>query len=99
MDDNKFLIHIEIAEKSYGIWIKREEEQVVREAAKSIRNKMLQYRQRYAKSDVDVKDLLAMVALQLSINNLQLKDKNDTVPFTDKIQELTTKMEAFLKEQ
>ena len=99
MDNNKFLIHIEIAEKSYGIWIKREEEQIVREAAKAIRNKMLQYRQRYAKSDVDVKDLLAMVALQLSIYNLQLKDKNDTVPFTDKIQELTNKMEAFLKEQ
>lgn len=99
MDDDKFLIHIEIAEKSYGIWIKREEEQIVREAAKVIRNKMLQYRQRYAKSDVDVKDLLAMVALQLSIYNLQLKDKNDTVPFTDKIQELTNKMEVFLKEQ
>lgn len=99
MDDDKFLIHIEIAEKSYGIWIRREEEQVVREAAKVIRNKMLQYRQRYAKSDVDVKDLLAMVALQLSIHNLQLKDKNDTVPFTDKIQELTNTVEQFLKEQ
>jgi len=99
MDNDKFLIHIEIAEKSYGIWIRRDEEQMVREAAKVIRDKMLQYRQRYAKSDVDVKDLLAMVALQLSIYNLQLNDKNDTVPFTDKIQELTHKMEIFLKEQ
>ncbi|MDD2438036.1 MAG: cell division protein ZapA [Massilibacteroides sp.] len=98
MDDDKFLIHIEIAEKSYGIWIKREEEQVVREAAKVIRNKMIQYRQRYAKSDVDVKDLLAMVALQLSINNLQLEDKNDTLPFSEKIQVLTQKLELYLKE-
>lgn len=99
MDDDKFLIHIEIAEKSYGIWIKRDEEQIVREAAKAIRGKLIQYRQRYAKSEVDVKDLLAMVALQLSIRNLQLEDKNDTVPFTDKIKELTNKMELFLKEQ
>ncbi len=98
MDDDKFLIHIEIAEKSYGIWIKRDEEQTVREAAKVIRNKMLQYRQRYAKSDVDIKDLLAMVALQLSINYLQLKDKNDTEPFTEKLDELTRKMEAYLKD-
>ena len=98
MDDDKFLIHIEIAEKSYGIWIKRDEEQTVREAAKVIRNKMLQYRQRYAKSDVDVKDLLAMVALQLSINNLQLEDKNDTLPFSEKIQVLTQKLELYLKE-
>lgn len=99
MDDDKFLIHIEIAEKSYGIWIKRDEEQIVREAAKAIRGKLIQYRQRYAKSEVDVKDLLAMVALQLSIRNLQLEDKNDTVPFTDKIKELTNKMELFLKEE
>ncbi|MDD4516539.1 cell division protein ZapA [Massilibacteroides sp.] len=99
MDNNKFLIHIEIAEKSYGIWINREEEQLIREAAKQIRNKMIQYRQRYAKSDVDVKDLLAMVALQLSIHNLQLKDKNDTVPFAEKIQNLTEKLESYLKEQ
>lgn len=99
MDDDKFLIHIEIAEKSYGIWIKRSEEQIVREAAKVIRNKMLQYRQKYAKSEVDVKDLLAMVALQLSIFNLQLKDKNDTVPFIDMIQDLTDRLELYLKEQ
>lgn len=98
MDKDKFLIHIEIAERSYGIWIKREEEQAVREAAKIIRNKMLQYRQKYAKSDVSIKDLLAMVALQLSIDNLQLKDKNDTVPFADKIQVLTDKIELYLKE-
>lgn len=98
MDDDKFLIHIEIAERSYGIWIKREEEQQVREAAKVIRNKIIQYRQKYAKSDVDIKDLLAMVALQLSIQNLQLEDKNDTQPFTDKLQELTSRMELYLKE-
>lgn len=99
MDNDKFLIHIEIAERSYGLWIKREDEQMVREAAKIIREKTLQYRQRYAKSEVDVKDLLAMVALQLSIYNLQLKDKNDTVPFTDKIQDLTKQLELYLKEQ
>ena len=99
MDNDKFLIHVEIAEKSYGLWIKREEEEIIREAAKIIRETTLQYHQRYAKSDVDVKDLLAMVALQLSIQNLQLKDRNDTVPFTDKIQGFTKQLEEYFKEQ
>ena len=54
--DDKFLIHVEIAGKSYGIRINRSEEQVAREAVRQIRKKMDQYRKKY--SDVDVKDLL-----------------------------------------
>ena len=52
--DDKFLIHVEIAGKSYGIRINRSEEQVAREAVRQIRKKMDQYRKKY--SDVDVKD-------------------------------------------
>ena len=63
--DDKFLIHVEIAGKSYGIRINRSEEQVAREAVRQIRKKMDQYRKKY--SDVDVKDLLAMVTFQLSV--------------------------------
>ena len=95
--DDKFLIHVDIADRSYGLWIDRSDEQLAREAAKQIRNKMLQYRNRFNKSDVDVKDLLAMVAFQLSMHNLELEKRNDTNPFTDKIQELTTELEGYLK--
>ena len=38
--DDKFLIHVEIAGKSYGIRINRSEEQVAREAVRQIRKKM-----------------------------------------------------------
>ena len=95
--DDKFLIHVEIAGKSYGIRINRSEEQVAREAVRQIRMKMDQYRKKY--SEVDVKDLLAMVAFQLSMSNLQLEDKNDTSPITDKIQELTGELEQYLKDK
>ena len=95
--DDKFLIHVEIASKSYGIRINRSEEQVVREAVRQIRKKMDQYRKKY--SDVDVKDLLAMVTFQLSVENLKLEDKNDTSPFTEKIQELTDELESYLKDK
>ena len=93
--DDKFLIHVEIAGKSYGIRIDRSEEQEARKAVKQIRMKMDQYRKKY--SEVDVKDLLAMVAFQLSMHNLELEKRNDTNPFTDKIQELTTELEGYLK--
>ena len=76
--DDKFLIHLDIAEKSYGLWIDRKDEQLARDAAK---------------------DLLAMVAFQLSMTNLQLEDKNDTSPITDKIQELTGELEQYLKDK
>ena len=38
-----------------------------------------------------------MVAFQLSMHNLELEKRNDTNPFTDKIQELTTELEGYLK--
>ena len=95
--DDKFLINVEIAGKSYGIRINRSEEQVAREAVRQIRKKMDQYRKKY--SDVDVKDLLAMVTFQLSVENLKLEDKNDTSPFTEKIQELTDELESYLKDK
>ena len=77
--------------------INRSEEQVAREAVRQIRKKMDQYRKKY--SDVDVKDLLAMVTFQLSVENLKLEDKNDTSPFTEKIQELTDELESYLKDK
>ena len=95
--DDKLLIHVEIAGKSYGIRIDRSEEQEARKAVKQIRMKMDQYRKKY--SEVDVKDLLAMVAFQLSVENVKLEEKNDTSPFTEKIQELTDELESYLKDK
>ena len=79
--DEEFLINIVIAGKKYPL---------------TINSKILQYRQHFA-VEVDTKDLLAMVAFQLSMHNLELEKRNDTNPFTDKIQELTTELEGYLK--
>lgn len=94
MDEN-FLINIEIAGKKYPLTIKRRDEELARAAALQINSKILQYRQHFA-ADVDMKDLLAMVAFQLSMNNLEWEGRNDTGPFTDKIQQLTKELEGYL---
>ena len=96
--DEEFLINIVIAGKKYPLTIKRHEEELVRAAADQINSKILQYRQHFA-VEVDTKDLLAMVTFQLSVENLMLEDKNDTSPFTEKIQELTDKLESYLKDK
>lgn len=93
--DEEFLINIMIAGKKYPLTIKRQEEEMVRAAAEQINNKILQYRQHFA-VEVDTKDLLAMVAFQLSLCNLELERRNDTSPFTEKIQELTRDVEECL---
>jgi cell division protein ZapA len=97
MDDNKFRIRIEIAERFYGLRISRDEEEVVRSAAKQIKRKLGEYRIMYPK-DTDMKDWLAMTSLQLSIEYLQLEEKNDTAPFVEKIQQMTKLLEEYLKE-
>lgn len=96
--DDMFLINIEIAGKKYPLTIKRADEEVARAAAAQINSKILQYRQHFV-MDVDVKDLLAMVAFQLSMTNLQLEGKNDTSPFATKIQQLTSELEDYLKDK
>lgn len=96
--DDKFLIHIEIAGRRYPITIRREEEEIMRAAAKQINQKLLQYQTEYG-TRYDVRDWLAIVALQLSVSNLQLEEKHDISPIVRKLQEFNEEMERYLNEQ
>ncbi len=93
--NEKFLINIEIAGKKYPLTIDRQEEEIMRAAAMQLNSKLLQYRQHF-NSKLDVKDLLAMVAFQLSLENLRMEKRNDTGPFVDAIKRLTGDVEACL---
>jgi len=95
--DEKFLIHVEIGDKTYALRIKRSEEEMVREAAKQLRKKLLQYRQKFSQSELEIKDLLAMVALQYAVQTLHLKDQDSVTPIADKLQQLTSELEVYLE--
>jgi len=99
MDNNKILIQLEIAGKNYRLWINREDEELTRNAAKLISYKIGRYRKKFSADYVDEKDLLAMATLQLSMDKLKLEKKNDTSPFSEKIQQLTIELESFLKDE
>lgn len=94
--DDKFVIHVEIAGKDYALTINRSDEELTRAAAKQIRDKINRYREHFSVSEVDIKDLLAMVALQLSVDNLRLENKNDVSPFVEKIETLNDTLKEYL---
>ena len=98
---DEILIQLEVfpGERKYPVWIKTEDEQLVREATKLLRQKFNAYKQTFSEAKLSDKDLLAMVAIDVATSHLRLEEKNDTVPFTTKIKQLTDELKDFLKEE
>jgi cell division protein ZapA len=84
-------INLNIADSYYPITIQREEEEMMRKAARQVNERLNLYREKYSTQPKD--KLLAMVAYQFAQEKLMLEQRNDTQPFTDKIRELTDLLE------
>jgi cell division protein ZapA (FtsZ GTPase activity inhibitor) len=80
----EFSINVMIADRTYKLTIEKQEEEIVRKAAKLINDKIKEFASNYAFKDKQ--DLLAMIALQYTssalnyensktYNNTLLKDK------------------------
>ena len=80
--DDMMKIHLLIDNERYPMTIRREDEQLYRDAAKQIDNKLNKYRSYYP--DFSPTRHWAMAAL---------KDRNDTAPYQEKLQELTKEIE------
>ena len=96
-ENDEFKIQLRVADKVYPIFCKRSEEGLFRKAATAINDKMLQYSSRFAGAKLEVKDLLAMAAIHLSVENQQFKQKEDTSPMLDKIESLDKELEDYLQ--
>ncbi len=95
--NDEFIIQLEIADKRYRFRCKRSEEAIARRAARQINDKILQYERAYPESGLELKDLLAMVAFQLSFEDLKVEKKADASPVFDKIKGLNLELEDYLK--
>lgn len=84
-----------MAGSTYPLTILREEEEMVREAAKQVDIRLNAYREHY--QNVTPEKIIAMVAYQFSLENLKMKNRNDTRPYADKIEELTEVLETYFK--
>ena len=67
----------------------------MREAAKQVNIKLNAYREHY--KSLEPEKLIARVAYQFSQENLKLRQRNDTGPYTEKIEELTEMLEEYFK--
>lgn len=85
-----------MAGASYPISILREEEEMVRKAAKLVDTRFNAYREHYP--EVPPERIIAMVAYQFAMENLQEKQRNDTEPYAVRIKKLTEVLEAYFKE-
>jgi len=98
---DEMLITLEVIPggKRYPVNIDADDEELVREAARQLRLKFNAYKQVFSEADISESDLMAMVAIDIATSHLRLERKNDTVPFTTKIQQLNEKLKDYLKEQ
>ena len=98
---DEILITLEIipGRRKYPVSIEADDEELVREAAKQLRLKFNAYKQVFSESGLSDFDLLAIMTLDIATSHLRLEKKNDTMPFTTKIQQLNEKLKDYLKEQ
>lgn len=84
MDDH-LTITLWINDQRYAMFIPREKEHLYREAAKQIKDTIKKYRDR--EPNASSERLLAMAAFEISYNNIAMKDRNDTRPYTEKLEQ------------
>jgi len=96
-ENDEFKIQLRVADKVYPIFCKRSEEGLFRKAATSINDKILQYSSRFSRTKLELKDLLTMAAIHISVENLLLKQKEDTSPMLERIESLDKELEEYLQ--
>lgn len=95
--DEKLSIRINIADRYYPLKIDRNDEEKIRKAARTINEKVLQYKQKY--TDKDTQDFLAMAALQFVIKVIDGEGKGQDDTIYEKIRELTDELESALSKE
>lgn len=96
LDKDSLRIRIEIAEKPFSLTIKRNEEEVVRRAAKRIKDEIGILRRKH---DATLIEYLSMAALLIAIENENDKERLTFSRELRDIEGLTEELEQFLDDQ
>lgn len=95
MNDNKWKINLSMAGDSYPVWIKREDEEIVRKAAAVVDERIRQYRVEWP--DASNEKINVVVAYLFALDYLQEKERHDIQPYKDKIKDLTEELEEYFR--
>jgi hypothetical protein len=84
------LISVDIAGRIYKVRVKRDEEEVFRNAVETVKTNIKEYANIYAYKDKQ--DLLAMVLLQYVTSYMKIKDDNlfDNKQLIEKLEEINS---------
>jgi len=95
--DEKLSIRINIADRYYPLKIDRNDEEKIRKAARTINEKVLQYKQKY--TDKDTQDFLAMAALQFVIKVIDGEEPEKDDEIYQRIRKLNDELETVLNKE
>lgn len=90
----KLSIRVNIADRYYPMKVERSDEAKIRQAAKMINEKIMQYKQRY--KDKDLQDFLAMAALQFVTKVIETENNQDITTLVGGLQEIDRELSEYL---
>ena len=96
MAEDKLSVNVNIGNKNYPMRINRDDEEIIRQAAKIINDKFNQYQNKYAERDAF--DLLAMTSLQYVKQLLECEKKNDLTTFNESLKLINDEISQLLNE-
>ena len=94
--DNKLSIKVTLAGRTYPLTIDREEEEVIRLAAKNINESIQHFQDNYAVKDKQ--DLLAMTALDLATQVAKKTPEVDETKYSEGLALVQQKLSNYLKQ-
>lgn len=96
-EDEKFVIHLSIANMEFPLTIYRKDEELCRRAASEINKKINLYKGKYA--DLSQEYYIAMVAYDFAKRALLADGEISMAPYTEGLSKLTDDIKSFLKEE
>ena len=79
--DDKWKINLSMADATYPVWIKPEDEEIVRKAAQQVNDILKEYREKWP--TVEKERIMTMIAYRFSLESLLEKQRTDTTPYTE----------------
>lgn len=96
MEDELFTINVNLAGHRLPLTIRRSEEQIYRDAARELKEKIDSYRSRHAQ--LPYESVLVMAAYHFATEAEKRKHNESTGPVVEKIELLNNELDKYIKE-
>lgn len=96
-ENDKFDIHISIANMEFPLTIYRKDEELYRKAAKEINKKLNLYKGKYA--DLSQEYYIAMVAFDFARTAIRAEERDSIDPYRKNLMQLTDDIRQFLDKE